>query len=403
MRNPFKRRTATEARNIDDGVWNYGPTRSTWMTQERALTLAPVYSAVRILAQDISTLPLKSYRKVDGERIPMATLPQLFQTLIDNGDLTPWLFQAVTSLGLQGNAYGLVTSRDGFGYPTAITWLNPAEVGCQDDATVPPDWRWRGYPVPAENIVHIPWFAQPGRRLGLSPISAFAVTMNVGLHAQDYSNEWFEQGGVPPGTFQNTEETVTQAEATVAKSRLVAAIRSREPIVYGKDWTYAPISVSPKDAQMVEAGNWTANMIAGIYGVRPEKIGGVAGSSLTYATVEQNQLEYVTGTLRYWAELLEGRFFGLLPQKQYVRFNLDALVRADLKTRWEVHEIGRRIGAINVDEIREYEDKPPLPNGEGQDYTPIMPGAAISAPADSNTSTDTGGKVTPLQRWARPT
>ncbi len=258
-----------------------------------------------------------------------------------------------------------------------------------------------GQPVPREDIVHIPWFVVPGETKGLSPISAFAVTMNVGLHAQTYSNDWFEAGGVPPGTFQNTAQTVTQADATTAKTRLVSAIRSREPIVYGKDWTYTPISVSPKDAQMVESGNWTANMIAGIYGVRPEKIGGVAGSSLTYATVEQNQLEYVTGTLRFWAELLEGHFFGLLPQKQYVRFNLDALVRADIKTRWEVHEIRRRIGAASVDEIRELEDQTPLPNGEGQDYTPITSSAAIPAAPDD--STDDGGNVTPLQRWARPT
>jgi HK97 family phage portal protein len=375
MRNPFKRQP--EVRNVNDGVWasdGMGRVSST-ITQDRALTLAPVYSAVRILAQDISTLPLKCYRKVDGERVPMTTLPQLFQTLIDAGQLTPWLFQTITSLGLRGNAYGMVTSRDGFGYPTAITWLNPTDVGCQDDSTMAPDWRWRGAPVPAEDIVHIPWFCVPGRRLGLSPISAFAATMNLGLRAQEFADGSFDS--VPPGTFKNDMQTVNSEQANTIKARVGAAIRTRETIVYGKDWTYTPISVSPKDAQMVEAGNWTANLIAGIYGVRPEKIGGTAGTSLTYATVEQNQLEYTTSTLRFWAELLEGHFFGLLPQKQYVRFNLDALVRSDLATRWSVYEIGRRIGAINVDEIRKLEDKPPLPNGEGEDFTPIMPGEAI--------------------------
>lgn len=400
MRNPFKR-LQPEARAIDTIPWNIGPGRydSVGVDQSRALSLAPVFSAVRILSQDISTLPLKAYRKVDGERLPMKNLPPLFQTLLDDGQLVPWLFRLVTSLALQGNAYGYITQRDAYGFPTAISWLSPTVVAV-DESTGVARWRVNGDIVPTEDILHIPWFVVPGKTQGLSPISAFAVTMNVGLHAQDYSNEWFEQGGVPPGTFQNTTQTVSQAEANIAKTRLVSAIRSREPIVYGKDWTYAPISVSPKDAQMVEAGNWTANMIAGIYGVRPEKIGGVAGSSLTYATVEQNQLEYVTGTLRFWAELLEGHFFGMLPQRQYVRFNLDALVRADLKTRWEVHEIARRIGARNVDEIRVLEDEPVLPNGEGTDYTPIMPGAAI--PAAPNDSTATGDNVTPLQRWARP-
>lgn len=402
MRNFFRRQSA-ETRAIDTVPWvQGGPLSGANVDQSKALTLAPVYAAVRILAQDLSTLPLKSYRKVDGERVPMTALPALFQGLIDAGQLIPWLFRCVTSLALRGNAYGLITQRDGFGFPTVIDWLNPSDVSIDESTPGATTWRWRGRVVPNEDIVHIPWFSLPGQKLGLSPISAFAVTMNVGLHAQSFSNDWFEAGGVPPGTFRNTQKTVTQSDAATIKTRLVSAIRTREPIVFGSDWEFTPISVSPKDAQMVEAGDWTANMIAGIYGVRPEKIGGVAGSSLTYATVEQNQLEYTTSTLRFWAELLEGHFFGLLPQRQYVKFNLGALVRADLKTRWEVHAIARSLGAHNVDDIRRLEDELPLPNGQGQDYTPIMPGAAIP-PGVAATDDETDGTVTPMKRWANPT
>jgi len=380
VKNPFRRQTE-EVRLLDSVPWvNGGLSSSASVDQTKALSLAPVYSAVRILAQDLSTLPIRSYRKVNGERIPMNTLPQLFQGLLDSGQLTPWLFRAVTSLALRGNAYGLITQRDGFGFPTVIDWLNPSDVAVDESTPGAAVWRWRGRVVPDEDIVHIPWFALPGQTLGLSPISAFAVTMNVGLHAQSFSNDWFEAGGVPPGTFRNTQKTVNQIDASTIKTRLVNAIRTREPIVFGNDWEYTPISVSPRDAQFVESSRMTANLIAGIYGVRPEKIGGDAGSSLTYATVEQNQLEYTTTTLRFWAELLEGHFFGLLPERQYVKFNLDAIVRADLQTRWNVHKIRREIGAANVDDIRRLEDQLPLPDGQGQDYTPIMAGAAIPDP-----------------------
>ena len=401
MRNPF-RRQQPETRAIDTVPWDQGGMLSTsTVSQDKALTLAPVYAAVRILAQDLSTLPLKAYRKVDGERVPMNALPQLFQTLLDSGQLTPWLFRCVTSLALRGNAYGLITQRDGFGFPTVIEWLSPSEVAIDESTPGVVVWRWRGRVVPNEDIVHIPWFSLPGKVEGLSPISAFAVTMNVGLHGQSYSNDWFEAGGVPPGTFKNTQQTVNQQDAATIKTRLVSAIRTREPIVFGKDWDYTPISVSPKDAQMVETMKMTANLIAAIYGVRPETVGGEAGSSLTYATVEQNQLEYTTTTLRFWAELLEGRFFGLLPQRQYVKFNLDAIVRADLATRWNVHKIRREIGAANVDEIRRLEDELPLPNGQGTDYTPIMAGAAIPKP-DANADPEADDNVTPMKRWAKP-
>lgn len=61
----------------------------------------------------------------------------------------------------------------------------------------------------------------------------------------------------------------------------------------------------------------------------------------------------------------------LLPKPQYVKFNVDAMIRVDAKTRWEIHRVGREIGATNVDEIRTTEDREPLPDGKGQDYTPL--------------------------------
>jgi hypothetical protein len=57
-----------------------------------------------------------------------------------------------------------------------------------------------------------------------------------------------------------------------------------------------------------------------------------------------------------------------------------------------------------VDEIRKLEDKPPLPNGEGEDYTPIMPGAAIpAADPKMDPKMDPSGTVIPIREWANPT
>lgn len=390
MRNPFRRRRE-ETRAIDTFAFGTDlTTGSASISQSRALGLAPVFGANRILASSVSTLPLKPYRKVGDERQPMNNLPQLFGQLQSDGQLVPWLHRCVTSLGLRGNAYGLITQRDGFGFPTAISWLNPSIVSADDSSGVPV-WRVNGTIVPRGDIFHIPWFTLPGETIGLSPLGAFAVTMNLGLHAQEYGNDWFEAGGVPPGTFKNTAKTVDQDEARIIKGRLVSAIRTREPIVYGADWDYNAITLSPQDAQFVETNRLTATQVATIYGIPPEMIGGDSGRSMTYQNVEQQALNFVTFTLRPWLVALESAFSSILPDRQYVRFNADALVRADLKTRYEVYDIARRIGVRNVDDIRELEDLPPLPNGQGQQYAPV---AAAPESSDSN--------VTPLRRWAEP-
>lgn len=351
------------------------------ISQHRALSLSYVFAAVRVIAGTISTLPLKGYRDLGETRDPMNTLPQLFEQLRLSGELRPWLHRFFASLALRGNAYGLIISRDGFGFPTVIDWLDPSAVTINDAIPGRPEYVYNGRLVPRENIVHVPWFPVPGSVYGLSPISAFAQTLGVGLHAQSYASDWFAGGGFPPGTFRNTEkQLVSQEEADVLKLRVVQSIRSRKPLVYGKDWEYKPISVPPGEAQFLETIKASASQVAHIYGLPPEEIGGESGGSLTYATVELNMLK-LAGALRPWMVMFEDAMFGLLPERQYVRFNADALVRTDLKTRWEVNQIRVQMGVASVDEIRAQEDQKPLPNGQGSKYAVPAP---QSVPGEQN-------------------
>ena len=46
---------------------------------------------------------------------------------------------------------------------------------------------------------------------------------------------------------------------------------------------------------------------------------------------------------------------------QDVKFNAGALLRTDLNTRYESYEIGLRAGFLTLDEVRELEDREPLP------------------------------------------
>lgn len=351
-----------EQRSITGLPWSYGDPLMPTVSQDRALTLVPVFAAVRLLADEISTLPVKAYRRVGDERQPMGNLPQLFSLMEDDGTLTDWLHQCITSLALRGNAYGFVTSRDGMEFPTSIMWLNPGDVDV-DDRSNParPNWFWQGRRIPNEDLLHIPWFKVAGMVKGLSPIEAYAATVDTGLQAQSYANGWFAAGGVPPGKMKNTQKLVKQEEAEQVRDRLVAAIRSRRPLVYGADWDYEPITIPPEQAQFVQTMRMNATQIAAIYGIPPEEIGGEAGGSLTYNTVEQNSIRLSTRTLRPWLVKLERKFFSILPSRQYVKFNPDATIRADIRTRYETYKIANEIGLLSNDEMRALEDRQPLP------------------------------------------
>lgn len=383
MRNPFRGLfgRGVERRGLDASTvsWPVDPLASpAALNEDGALRLGPVLAAGRLLASTISGMPLCVYRQMGNTKQELP-LPSLLVQPSAQGTLHDWVFRAVTSLAYRGNAVGVVTSRDYLEYPTEIEWLDPANVLCEDrlapmgepGSFTNPKFSYLGERLPSEDVVHIPWFQLPGRVWGLSPIGAYAVTVSTGLSAQQFSDDWFRSGGVPPGRFKNTQQTIDQTQANVIKRRLVQAIRSHEPIVYGKDWDYEPTTVSPNEAQFVQTMRLTASTIASIYGIPPEMIGGETGGSMSYSSPEQRQIELVQFSLLPWLALLESHLSALLPRGQYVKFDPDVLIRADLLTRFEVHEKKRLIGWDNIDGLRALEDEPPLPNGAGQDYTPL--------------------------------
>ncbi|WP_329214814.1 phage portal protein [Streptomyces sp. NBC_01485] len=402
MRNPLRRwgwtrggsgaaRRAAERRDlgVNDVSWPVDDLASPAAVSEHgALRLTPVFAAGRLLASSVASLPIQQYRRV-GETTTKLPLTSLFQKPSAQGTIDDWLWRLMTSLVYRGNAVGLVMERDWLEFPTRIEWLNPADVYVQDHNAIgtrgsftDPVWSYCGIEIPAYDIVHIPWMTMPGRVWGLSPIAAYAVTVSTGLAAQRFVDDYFRSGGTPPGHFRNTQQTLDQKQTSVIKRRLVSAIRSHEPIVYGKDWEYKPITVSVQEAQFCETQRLSATQIAAIYGIPPEKIGGETGGSYTYSSPEQRQIEFIQDALLPYLVKIENHLGAVLPRGQYIKFNADALIRVDILTRHSVYEKARLIGLNNLDELRAREDEAPLPDGKGQDYTPlpIQAGSNITVP-----------------------
>lgn len=382
-----------EQRAISSLPWNIGGSRYEYgVDQERALTLAPVFASVRHITDFGSTLPLKGYRDIGEFRQPMPTLPKLFADLDERGELVPWLCQAISSLVVRGNAVGMIMSRDGFGFPSAISWLPMSMVSVRDPYGVSgmAIWYVEGRAVPRSDLVHIPWITVPGQTLGLSPIEYYALTIGAGLDTWRYGADWFRAGGIPPGTFKNTQKTISPDAARTIRQRLIETIRGHEPLVYGSDWDYNPITIPPNQAQFVETQKFTTNQVAAMYGINAIEIGGEPPNGLVYSNEARRAMQRLSNIQPYLTRF-ERAFASWLPERQYVKFNGDAIVRADIETRWQVYKVARDIGAMNVDEIRALEDQPPLPDGQGQDYTPTKqveekePEVAPGAPPEPST------------------
>jgi HK97 family phage portal protein len=354
-----------EQRAISSVSWGRGDDAVLGSTTAASLSVVPVFAACRLISDSIATLPLQAYRKAGEARQPI-TLPPVF----DKDTRIEWLQQAVMSLLLHGNAYGLVVQRAGDNTPQTVVWLNPERVQVDESGMVP-IFRYNGKELDRANVVHIPAYSVAGSVVGISPIRACAMLGDTGAATQKMMRDWFKGRAVPGMIAKNTAKKLDPKAAEAVSDRLRARLRSGEPFAHGSDWEIELLKMPADDAGFVAAAKMNATQVATIYGIPPEMIGGESGSSLTYSTVELNTINFATFTLRPWLAKLEQEFSGWLQRPRFVRFNVDAMIRVDTKTRYEIHKIAREIGLENIDEQRALEDKAPLPDGLGQDYTPL--------------------------------
>lgn len=400
---PFKSR-APEARSMPFGTGGgWSGSSSPWETTnpEQAMRMVPVWGAVRFLASNIAAMaPGLGLYKLDpsGDIAVRQPTPSLFANPSIHGTLFDWLERAVVSMALQGDGIGLVTQRDRYNFPTMIEWLNPINVVTMDRAIegpgsyVDPRWYWWGRPIDPQDLLHIPLFSRPWRVRGLAPITAYATTVGVGLAAMEYGKEWYDKGGVPPGTFRNTTQKVLPEDAEEIADRYVRRLRSRKPLVYGSDWEYNPISISPHEAKFLDTMQASATNIAVIYGVPPDKIGGLTGDSLTYATVEQNSLDCLTYTFRPWLVRFEYAFSTCFPRGYFVRFETDEFLRVDAKTRAEIDALSLgtvQTGWMDQNEVRASRNMPPRtppPPPESAKPEPAAPPKSNGQPTPGSSS-----------------
>lgn len=332
------------------------------VSPEQSLRLGAVWSCVDLICR-LAALPIDQFRRIDGHptEVPRSGL---FEAPSDGMHLIGWTRQILMSWLLHGNVFGAVANRDRLLYPTQIEILAPSRMrATRRGHDGPIRWLVDGEDL-GDDLIHWPAFTVPGSTIGMSPIEYHATTIGLGLHAGGYGARWFE-GGAHPSSILKTDKPVDAASATTIKDRFLAAIRGGEPAVLGNGLSWEQVQVSPEESQFLNTIRANKTDIAGMFLVPPEMIGGDAGNSLTYATLEGRALHYLTFTADWWLTLLEALFTSMVPKGNYVKINRGAFVRVDLKTQAEVEALRIRGGWGTPDEAREHEDRPPLPDGLG--------------------------------------
>jgi HK97 family phage portal protein len=325
-----------------------------------AMQHSAVWACVNLIAGSISTLPLAAYRR--GDQDPLPDLPPILRQPSAGWSMPDFTYAALQSLLLRGNAYGLIVDRAGAGLlPSQVELLAPERVQVEANSRI--IWRIDGQEVDPASIWHVKAFTAPGQVLGLSPIQHARQAIGLGLGAEKWAAKFFGESAIPSGVL-TSDQDIRQDRADEIKARWRQRhAGNRDIAVLGSGARFQAVTVAPEEAQFLETTQANVRTIARYFGVQPELIGSDSGGSLTYANVEQRALDFLTFGLRPWLVRLETALSALLSSTTTVKFNAGALVRTDLLTRYQAHEVGIRAGFLTVNEARDLEDRPPLPEG----------------------------------------
>jgi HK97 family phage portal protein len=317
-----------------------------------------IYRAVQIHVTAVTQLSVDAYRGDEKQETVVAPWA-IIRRPNPNDSREAFLEETVASLALSGNAYWRIT-RDNQGRVTALTVLNPLDVVPQ----VTTSGTVTGYayaalqtPIPAAEVKHLKFLRVPGSAIGLGPIQASQREIRGALDLSNYSSNWFRDSGVPSGILK-TDQHLNREDAQEAKERWTEDGAGGIKVL-GNGLDYKPFYLSARDLQFIENQQFSTIQLARLFGVPASlMLAAVEGNSQTYSNVEQEWLAYYRFTLSKYVREIESAFSSLLPGSAVARFNYEALLRPDTKTRYEAHKLALDAGFMDIDEVREIEKLP---------------------------------------------
>ncbi|KIF69236.1 phage portal protein [Streptomyces sp. AcH 505] len=358
-----------------------------YVTNDTALRHSAVWACLRLRADLVSTMPVDVYRRVNGIQVEVPKPPVLVTPGGAQVGLNEWMYSTQVDLDRAGNCFGIITERsgvvgpDGRGLPARIELVALGDVTVRATGSLITKFVIGGKSYEPWEIWHEKQYTVAGLPLGLSPVAYAAWTIEESLNAQQFARDWFAGGAVPLAELTNTAKTINEAQAKTAKNAFKAAVTTGDLFVHGNDWEYKPIQAAAQQSQFIEARQYGLGDIARFFGCPGDMIdAAVSGSSITYASVTQRNLQFLIMHLGPAVGRRENAFSrNLVSNPRYVKLNTDALLRMDPEAR--TRTIGLRITnrTLAPSEARALDDMPPFTEDQLAEFDRLFGSRSVPA------------------------
>lgn len=351
----------------------------TMVNTETALAVGALRACVTLLAESVAQLPCELYRRDDQGGRQRATDHPLYDVIHSQPNRKDTSFeyyeQGMGALALEGNEFSLI-DRDAAGYPTELIPVHPKKTRVLKGPDGLPYFELLehgGEIVPARMMHHVKAFSIDGF-VGLSPIATNADAIGLALATEQHAAAVFQRGTTMSGVIQRPKEASPIADQAKV-DRLLEKFAERHSglrnmfsvALLQEGMEYKSLAMDNEKAQLLESRNFGVIEVCRLYKVPPHMIQQL--DKATFNNIEHQGLQFVIYTLLPWIKRKEAAMMRdlLLPAERknlYIEFNVQGLLRGDMKSRYDAYAQGRQWGWLSVNDIRRLENMPPIPGGD---------------------------------------
>lgn len=351
------------------------------VTVDSAMRVAAVYACIRIRAGVPANMPMHIKRRVDDRtREDAADHPlwSLFRRRPNRWQSPSQFKRMMTAhLMLRGNAYAMIIRSRG--NIIGLLPLDPdrVEVKQSDDLTLTYEYTRRdGRKVilAQPDVFHLVGLSLDGFR-GVSLLTYMRETVGLAIAEAEHGASVFKNGARPSTVLTHPgrvgPEGLEFLRASLDQYR-AGGEKDGKALVLEEGMEVKPLSMTAEDAQWIESRKFSRSDIAMFFGVPPHMIGDTEKNTSWGTGIEAQTQGFITFSaeddLVTWEESVNGQLVGEIEPDIYAKFNRNALVRGDLKSRKEFYVAMRQWGVMSPNDVRALEDMNPRPDGRGDEY-----------------------------------
>lgn len=336
------------------------------VTVDRARQIPVVRDCLQILSESVAGLDFGVFRRGGGGRVERLDAHPADALLRDpNARQTSFEFlaQMVDDLKSWGD-FAAELVFDARGNLAELRRLDPSRL--QIDETTDGTKRFtvtrrdgRRRVLLEDEVWHIPHPPLCDEIRGRSPILDDGLeAIGVAIALQNYANSLFVNDATPPyalamdGHFGTQDDKLSFLDAWTAW----ATGRNRHrPAVLEYGLKPHRMGLTAEEAQFLETRRELWLDITRIWRVPAHKVGIL--DRATFSNIEHQSLEFVMDTLRPILELIERSVTKFLVREPgvYFEFNVESLLRGDIKSRYDAYALARQWGWLSVNDIRRME------------------------------------------------